>query len=149
MDIKINEDLLMNYFLFAAAEKTVFEDWCPYHYIVRGASASRVKLNEHKIYDPIKVKEIICKDAPPELHDTAWQAYLNTCINTYHTLLSSSVEYRKDLSYVRDLIIEKSSCFSMLGKKRKLMASMIVHVPGIYRLIYAAYNRFFQKNIYN
>lgn len=148
-DIKINEDLLMNYFLFSAAEQTVFEDWCPYHYIVRGASASRAKLNEHKIYDPIKVKEIIRKDAPTELHDAARQAYLNTCINTYHALLGSGSKYQKDLSYVRNLIAEESDVFSTLGKKRKLMANMIVHVPGIYRPLYAVYSRFFQKSVYN
>ena len=46
-DIRINEDLLMNFYLFSAAEQTVYEDWCPYHYIVRQTSASREKLNEH------------------------------------------------------------------------------------------------------
>lgn len=149
LDIKINEDLLMNYFLFSAAEQTVFEDWCPYHYIVRGASASRAKLNKRKIYDPIKVKEIIRKDAPAELYDAARQAYINTCINTYHALLGSDAEYRKDLNFVRNLIAEESDVFSTLGKKRKLMANMITHAPGIYQPLYAAYSRFFQKSVYN
>lgn len=71
LDIKINEDLLMNYRLFSTAEQTVFEDWCPYHYVVRNESASRAKLNPHKIYDPIRVKEIIRQDAPAELRNAA------------------------------------------------------------------------------
>ena len=49
LDIKINEDLLMNYMLFSAAKQTVFEDWCPYHYIVRKTSASRGQLTIHKM----------------------------------------------------------------------------------------------------
>lgn len=149
LDIKINEDLLMNYMLFSAAEQTVFEDWCPYHYIVRSASASRAKLNPHKIYDPIKVKEIIRQSAPAELHDAAQQAYINTCINMYHALLMEGAEYKDDLRMVHELLVKEADDFSLLWKKRELMANMIVHTPALYRPIYAVYSRFFQKKIYS
>ena len=149
LDIKINEDLLMNYMLFFAAEQTVFEDWCPYHYIVRSASASRAKLNPHKIYDPIKVKEIIRQDSPVELHDAAQQAYINTCINTYHALLMEGEEYKDDLRMVHELLVKEAGDFSLLGRKRELMANMITHMPVLYRPIYAVYSRFFQKKIYS
>lgn len=149
LDIKINEDLLMNYMLFFAAEQTVFEDWCPYHYIVRSASASRAKLNPHKIYDPIKVKEIIRQSAPAELHDAAQQAYINTCINMYHALLMEGAEYKDDLRMVHELLVKEADDFSLLWKKRELMANMIVHTPALYRPIYAVYSRFFQKKIYS
>ena len=149
LDIKINEDLLMNYRLFSAAEQTVFEDWCPYHYIVRSASASRARLNPHKIYDPIKVKEIIRQSAPSELHEAAQQAYINTCINTYHTLLMEGAEYKDDLRKVRELLVKEANDFSLLGRKRELMANMITHMPVLYRPIYAVHSRFFQKKIYS
>lgn len=149
LDIKINEDLLMNYWLFSAAEQTVFEDWCPYHYIVRSASASRAKLNPHKIYDPIKVKEIIRQSAPTELHDAAQQAYINTCINTYHTLLMEGAEYKYDLRKVHGLLVKEVADFSLLGRTRQLMANMIAYTPLMYRPIYAVYNRLFQKKNYS
>lgn len=57
LNIKINEDLLWNYYLFLKSQKSVFEDFCPYHYIVRMTSASRQKLNKNLIFDPIKVKK--------------------------------------------------------------------------------------------
>ena len=40
MDLKIKnyEDLLMNYFLFKESNHSVYEDWCPYHYLVRKGS---------------------------------------------------------------------------------------------------------------
>lgn len=50
--IKINEDVLMNYWLFKASRKSVYEDFCPYHYILRPGSAATSKLNEHKLRDP-------------------------------------------------------------------------------------------------
>ena len=149
LDIKINEDLLMNYRLFSEAERTVFEDWCPYHYIVRSTSASRAKLNPHKIYDPIKVKEIIRQSAPAELHDAAQQAYISTCINTYHALLTAGAGYRDDLRKVHELLTQEADDFFLLGRKRRLMANMIVHTPVLYRPIYAVYSRFFQKRVYD
>lgn len=149
LDIKINEDLLMNYRLFSAAKQTVFEDWCPYHYIVRSTSASRAKLNPHKIYDPIKVKEIIRQSAPSELREAAQQAYINVCINTYHALLMEGAEYKDDLRKVHELLMAETNNFRLLGRKRKLMANMITHTPVLYRPIYAVYSRFFQKKIYS
>lgn len=149
LDIKINEDLLMNFYLFSAAKQTVFDDWCPYHYIVRSTSASRAKLNPHKIYDPIKVKEIIRQDSPVELHDAAQQAYINTCINTYHALLMKGAEYESDLRKVHERLVKEVNDFSLLGRKRKLMANMITHTPMLYRPIYAVYRRFFQKKNYS
>ena len=149
LDIKINEDLLMNYRLFSETERTVFEDWCPYHYIVRSTSASRAKLNPHKIYDPIKVKEIIRQSAPAELHDAAQQAYISTCINTYHTLLTAGAKYKDDLRKVHELLTQEADDFFLLGRKRRLMANMIVHTPVLYRPIYAVYSRFFQERVYD
>lgn len=148
-DIKINEDLLMNYYLFSNAKQTVFDDWCPYHYIVRSTSASRAKLNPYKIYDPIKVKEIIRQSAPAELHEAAQQAYISTCINTYHTLLTAGAGYRDDLRKVHELLTQEADDFFLLGRKRRLMASMIVHTSVLYRPIYAVYSRFFQKRVYD
>ena len=148
-DIRINEDLLMNYYLFAAADQTVYDDWCPYHYIVRNTSASRAKLNDHKIYDPIRVKEIIRKTASADLQKDAQRAYINTCINTYHVLMCAGAEYGPDLRKVRDLIKQEESSFSLLGKKRAAMARLIVNAPVVYRPIYSFYCRFFQKNVYS
>ena len=48
-----------NYLLFLNAKVSIFEDRCLYHYIVRSTSASREKLNEYRIFDPIRVKKII------------------------------------------------------------------------------------------
>ena len=147
-EIKINEDLLMNYYLFSNAAQTVFDDWCPYHYIVRNTSASRAKLNDHKIYDPIRVKEYIRQAAPDDILADAQRAYLNTCINTYHVLMCAGAEYRVDLYQVREQIKQEKRLFSLLSKKRALMARLIIDAPVVYRPIYSLYCRFFQKNVY-
>lgn len=147
--IRINEDLLMNYYLFSNADVSVFDDWCPYHYIVRSTSASRAKLNPHQIYDPIRVKEIICQTISTALLDDARRAYINTCISVYHTLLSAGREYRDDLQKVRRLLMQEKSFFRLLGKKRSLMAQLIICAPSVYKPIYGIYCRYLQKNVYS
>lgn len=54
-NIVINEDLLLNYFLFHRSEKAVFIDVPYYHYMVRKNSASTSEWNEHKVMDPVRV----------------------------------------------------------------------------------------------
>lgn len=66
--IRINEDLLMNFYLFRRARIAVFEDICPYHYILRRGSAATSTLNAHKLGDPTKVLQILANEtaAVPE-----------------------------------------------------------------------------------
>ena len=56
-NIIINEDLLLNYYLFSKSKKAVFYDYPYYHYMIRKNSASTSEWNEHKIKDPIYVLE--------------------------------------------------------------------------------------------
>ena len=68
--IKNYEDLLMNYYLFQFAKKSVYYDICPYHYVLRPNSAATSVVNEHKLRDPIRVMSRICKETVerPELN---------------------------------------------------------------------------------
>jgi hypothetical protein len=65
--IKINEDVLMNHWLFKTSRKAVFEDICPYHYILRSGSAATSKINLNKLRDPLKVTKAILADADTPL----------------------------------------------------------------------------------
>lgn len=60
--IKNMEDLLMNFYLFREAKQSVYEDFCPYHYIIRTSSAANVPVNFHQLEDPLKVKKILFKE---------------------------------------------------------------------------------------
>lgn len=146
--IKINEDLLMNFILFSAANKSVFEDRCPYHYIVRHSSASRQKLNQHKIYDPIKVKQSIVDQAPTDLQSDAKAAYLATCINVYNTLTCSDDDYTVEKAEIRQLIKNRWSWKQYLSKKMKLLGALICYVPFLYPAIYRTYASNFQVKKY-
>lgn len=82
-EIRINEDLLMNFYLFRKAKRAVFEDVCPYHYILRKGSAATSLLNDHKLADPIRVLHIMESetDGIPEWHNIVISrlAYVLAC----------------------------------------------------------------------
>ena len=80
MTVKNNEDLLMNYHLFKAAECAVFEDFCPYHYLLRRGSASTSKVTAHKLWDPLLVMRMILEDAHDEVKPVAFQRFVRQLI---------------------------------------------------------------------
>ena len=149
-DIRINEDLLMNYYLFKAAQRAVFDDWCPYHYIVRSGSASRAKLNEHKLYDPVRVKEIILADVPESLRLDAERALVNTCIYTYcGTVFDGSELPRRAAKDLRRTMADYRSALAALPKRIRVLGELILHAPHIFRLLYPVYVQHFQKSKYD
>lgn len=147
--IKNNEDLLMNYYLFSRSEKSVFEDWCPYHYRANAASASRSHINENRIYDPILVKEQILKEAPEKILPTARKAYLVTCMHTYGTLVNEKQEgisvHRKN---IREKVIRHYEWRALLPKKGRILAWMIRRHPYLMQILYPFYMKYIQKNKY-
>ncbi|MGN0448847.1 MAG: glycosyltransferase [Ruminococcus sp.] len=148
-NIKINEDLLMNYILFSNADKSVFEDFCPYHYIVRKTSASRQNLNKIKIYDPIKVKRKIIELSDENMKIKAHQAYMGTCVNVYGAIVCVKCsKYKDDKIKVRNYIKSDRQWISLLGRKQKLLANMILYFPSVFDLAYKFYVNHIQKNPY-
>lgn len=71
--IRINEDLLMNFYLFRKANRSVYEDFCPYHYLLRKGSATKSLLNIHKLRDPLEVqRKMLAESAEvPQWQDAA------------------------------------------------------------------------------
>lgn len=148
--IKNNEDLLMNFYLFSRSKKSVFEDWCPYHYRANEASASRARVNEHRIYDPILVKEQILEDAPESILPIARKAYMVTCIHTYGTLVNEKQEgIEVHRAKIREKVAEHYEWHTLLGKKGRILAWMIKDHPGLTQILYPFYVKHIQKNKYS
>lgn len=144
--IKINEDLLMNFYLFTAAKRSIFQDICKYHYIVRENSASRQKLNKYRIFDPIKVKEIIIKKSDSALVSDAKKSYIGTCIGIYNLLILERQQENK--KQVRVLLMRYKQDFNLLNCKYRIISWMIRYVPSIYEKTYKIYARFLMNHKY-
>lgn len=149
LNIRINEDLLMNYYLFSAAEQTIFDDWCPYHYIVRNTSASRSKLNEHRIFDPLRVKAIIMESACDDIRLDAQRALLCTCVYSYCGILSESEpDLRKAKDVFRDKLFKDRLRITLLPMRTRILAWLIIYLPHVFQIIYPMYASYLQKSKY-
>ena len=143
--IRINEDLLMNYYLFKAAETSVYEDFCPYHYVLRPGSAATSAVNGHKLRDPLKVTEILMEDAEA-VHFPALQRRL-----TYQLINAATM----DASAQPELILpHRKACRAALlrslgrilfgrecGPKLKGMALWAAVWPWSYRMVHKLHGR--------
>lgn len=147
--IKNNEDMLMNYFLFCNAKSSVYEAVCPYHYIMRDGSASHRKLSEHRIYDPIRVREIILDDCGPELKNDARQALLRVLLYVYALLtVEKGSEYGSHRKAIRQRILAQSDGFSVLTRRNQILAQMICHCPAMFRLTFGLFVKIVLKGHY-
>ncbi len=139
-DIQNNEDMLMNFFLFEKAESAVFEDICPYCYQARAGSASRRGLNEHRIYDPIRVRKTILSQCEPQLQDAARQALLRTCLYVYAQLtMEAGRELAPHRRAVRREIAGQKDHFSLLSRRNRVLARMICLCPPLFFLAFRGY----------
>lgn len=125
--IKINEDLLINYYLFKNAKKSIFYDKCFYNYTIRKGSAATSKVNINKIIDPIKVRKEILEDLDKnsDLYDIAYEKYIMSLVGVCRSVqIRKNKEYKsyiddakKSLRYEINNIIKNK----VVSKKIKLM----------------------------
>lgn len=139
LSIKNYEDLLMNYYLFKQSNKSVFEDVCKYHYMVRNNSASMSSINENKFYGPLKVFEIIMNDSDQEsISDLAFLRYIGALLN-FSTCKSSELQEKSIELLKRNKKRIMSS--ELLSKKAKLMFILTAYFHNVYILIRRCYEK--------
>ena len=143
--IRINEDLLMNFYLFRTAERSVFEDFCPYHYMVRKGSAATSDIKPYKLRDPGTVRRILMEETKNdrELYSLCFASYL-TCLVQAATLRlkGQPEETAACISEARrELKSRLSECKSMenCSARFKLQTYWAAAWPESYRLVHYLY----------
>ena len=143
--IKINEDLLMNYLLFKEAKLAVFEDFCPYHYVLRKGSAATSKVNDHKLWDPLRVMQTILADAPNEVKPTAFQRLIRQLISGATMSAAENPELIKPFrSYARKELRTQLNTLLLGGEHGtglKIMALWAAVWPWSYSMVHKLYAR--------
>ena len=140
-EIKINEDLLMNFYLFRQAESAVYEDVCPYHYILR----NKIKINEHQLKDPIFVSRLLLRETEdqPEWNQIVEKRLIYQMINIASMeareqralVLPFRASIRKELrERIPHFLMNRSS-----GVKLKLMALWAAIWPWSYGFVHRIY----------
>lgn len=142
--LKENEDLLMNFCLFEQAEKSVFEDFCPYQYIIRNTSASHGKIKRHILLDPIEIGEILID------HNKNNDDLLLLSSRYYVVKLIKAATYDytdyPEFVDIKDMSMKRLKAFTKTyikinseSRKRKLLCVFAAYFPGLYRFIHKLY----------
>lgn len=138
--IKNTEDLLMNFYLFSRAQKSVFEAVCPYHYILRKGSASYRAPNENLVRNQLRVRKLILENSEPAMEIYARQAMLRNGLFLYAWLATfPQAEFDGGRVRVREMLLENREYFSVLSARNRWLAEMICTVPWLFRGAYRAY----------
>lgn len=143
-DIKINEDLLLNYYAFRKAENSVFLDEPYYHYIVRKNSASTSGWNKNKLLDPVLVLEkMYNEEEDQETKRIIKNRYVYQLVRI--AILYSSQDrkllnkYKKVGRQKLKVEIKKENAKMELSKKNYWMGQMAVKCPLVLFFLHEVY----------
>ena len=145
MSLRENEDLLMNYCLFSSAERSVFEDFCPYQYIIRENSSSHGGMKPHILTDPIGIGELLLADtkADEALYPLSARYYVTKLIKAATV---SGKNRSSDIAAVCRTARAKLCAFlpeylslRSESKKKKLLAVWAAYAPGLYGVVHRLY----------
>ncbi len=145
--IKYNEDLLMNFYLFRQADRSVFEGNCPYHYILRQDSASCRGISENYIFDPIRVRQLLLERCGGEMQEELRQALLRNLLFNYAqlTVHKDRRNFGAYRSRVRSLLLEQREYIPLLSLRNKILAQMICKAPWSFHIAYRMFVAVFQR----
>lgn len=146
MTMRENEDLLMNYCLFSESAQSVYEDFCPYQYLIRNSSSSQGGLKPHILTDPIHIGELLLKETTqdPDWYRLAARYYVTKLIKAATVRQGFSSD---KMSEIREAAHEKLTAFlpeylSLPGEnaKRKLLAAWAAYAPHLYSAVHQIYS---------
>lgn len=147
-DIRINEDLLFNFFAFKKANISFYQDKPMYHYILRKGSAATSKYNFNKLIDPVRVREKIfieSKDYSERIQTTAYSNYIKSIIYAYRTVrINKLSQFYNEVKKYRNILKSKDN--KKLTRKIKIEKFMVSYLPLVYTAVYKFYDKFISKN---
>ncbi|WP_304033095.1 glycosyltransferase family 2 protein [Ruminococcus bromii] len=150
INIKINEDVLFNFYAFVNSKKSVYEDLPFYHYILRKGSAATSKINQNKLFDPVRVRKEIfeysLKNLDNEIQSVAYSSYLNSIINLYRVVSNSKLKEYKEESFILKGQIKEIKGKFMLSKRIKTERFLFFHCTGLLMFTYKIYDKLLSKN---
>ena len=145
--IRYTEDLLLNYILFKGSKLSVYEDFCPYHYMVRPRTASRSGMSPQRILDPVRVCERILKDGGNRSNDVIIRRCLESLLNAFYNSYAYGIG-EKDRRALREKLLAFRGKWSLLRRTDRVKLRMLLFSPGLYHVLYRLYGRFLQKKVY-
>ena len=145
--IRINEDLLTNFYLFRSSKKLVFEDLCLYSYRIRRDSSSHV-FRDYKLRDPAVVRKILLEETKDEekLHSLCLSSLTQHLVRV-GTIRTSTIKDSETAACIVELREELRKLLGQIRRDRflstklKLQAYGVVYMPALYRFVHRIYEK--------
>lgn len=132
-----NEDLLRNSVLFNRVKRTVFEDFCGYHYWRRTESMSNNSKAVQNGTNILKARKLIMNLASSDVWEYAFTSYASALISTYNSLIGNSeieaVRLRKEC---KDDMRKWKCKFKLLSRGMRYRAYAIMYCSILYAFVY-------------
>ena len=141
-NLKINEDVLVNYKVFKKSEKSIFIDQPKYNYFEREESSCKNTNSIKKSEDCLKVSKIINEDCKnTNLEQIATNRYIESLIGLYRSYFNKPIEYNSNIKEIKKRIYKCYKNKLIKIKKQKVSAVLIIYFPFIYKFIYEIYDK--------
>lgn len=143
-EISINEDILINFFLFDKVNKSLYIDIPKYNYWVRPNSACSRTDKLKKNLDCLKVATIIRDNSKDRVKKIADKRYLNQFILYYRCVLfdKKNIESKK----LKNELKEAYFNYQDKNLKMKLNVILLLYLPRLYKILYFFYNKIRKPN---
>lgn len=141
--INSNEDLLRNSVLFSRARRSVFEDFCGYHYWRRAGSMSNDPAKALRIAEQIlRARKLILETVPEAVKTEALECYVNALVGGYNSTVGfSAPDARAMRSRCRSELRGLLPKLTQIGRGMRARAQAIVWLPMPYRIAMGLHDR--------
>lgn len=140
--LKTNEDMLLNFRLFAQVEKSAFLDVCKYNYLTSETSSCIRTPQRKRAEDLLTVNRAMRdENACPELRQILERRVLNALFSCYK---ASAYEKKPDRGYQRKLTEQIAEMYSRgyrFSRRTELEYRLLRRLPGLYKSAYGIYDR--------
>lgn len=139
--LRSNEDLLWNFSLFSRAERSVFEDFCGYHYHQRPGSVSR---DEEKLLQNaahmLRARALILENCGERLRPAAMRLWLSAHVDVLNrSCANKSPEVRDFSDMCRKTLKRERKNIRFLIPRQRIAAYLLLFAPRLHRIIYPIY----------
>lgn len=139
--LKINEDVLANYYAFQKAKKAVFLDLPLYHYFERKNSACNKTAQQRKLLDCTKVTGTIYDDCiDTTLQDVAAERYYIALTGFYRFHVFDSIKNSKSARKQIHTEIRALCDRNAISKRQRFNYFVLYRFPLIYSILYRIYD---------
>lgn len=135
-----NEDLLRNFTLFNRANRSVFEDFCGYHYYQRPGSLSKDPSKKIKSMEHIfRARRLILDNCPHEVFPQAMRLWLSSYVNAVN-FNCGDPQVKDFVAHCRRTLRRERKQIRFLIPRQRFAAYLILYAPWLHRVIYKIYD---------